>query len=47
MTNDELYERAVRAINDLYSDTSVSREETADNLNNLVWEIQILLETLE
>lgn len=36
MGNDELYEKAVDAISKLFSDTSVSKEKTAQNLNELL-----------
>lgn len=41
-----LYEKAKQAIMDLYSDTSVSAEETRRNLNSLTFEIEVLVDTL-
>lgn len=45
-TNDELYEEAMQAITKLFSDQSVSVEETRINLYTLIGEIQIMLEAL-
>lgn len=45
--NEALYEKAMEAIMELYSDTSVSRAEAKVNLKSLMDEIRILLETLE
>jgi len=45
--NKKLYQKAVTAINDLYSDLSVSRKEAFDNLNSLIEEIEIMKECLE
>lgn len=44
---DELVEKAKKAINDVYSDTSVDRETTKDRLTGLQDEIDLLLETLD
>ena len=46
MTNDELYDKAREAIQDLWSDTSVSKSEARQNLNGLISEIYIMLESL-
>ena len=46
MSNDELYEKALGAIRELFSDTSVSSSQARDNLNSLIGEIQIMMETL-
>jgi hypothetical protein len=47
MSNDELYEKAVEAITALFSDTSVSKSETAQSLNDLKGEIDVMLDALE
>ena len=47
MTNKELYDRAVEVINDLFNDTSVSQEDARANLQSLVEEIGVKLESLE
>lgn len=46
MSNEELYEKAKDAIMDLFSDMSVSPEQAKENLETLVEEIQILIDTL-
>jgi hypothetical protein len=45
-TNEELYEAALNAIGEMFSDVSVSRAATKENLRSLLYEIQIMLETL-
>ena len=45
--NEELYQAALNAINELFGDTSVSKETTRDSLEALRDEIEILLESLE
>jgi hypothetical protein len=40
------YEAALKAINHLYSDMSVSQSATRDNLRGLIDEIETLIETL-
>jgi hypothetical protein len=47
MTNDELYEAALQAIANLFSDQSVTQQECADNLKTLISEIETMLDTLE
>lgn len=47
MTNDELYKAALKAINKLFSDTSVSAEEAIVSLNTLIDEIRVMVESLE
>jgi hypothetical protein len=47
MTNEELFEKAVEAVRSLFSDTSVSRSVTEDNLNSLIGEIEVYLDALE
>ena len=42
-----LYERAVSAIQDLFSDQSVPREETRSSLQGLREEIAVMVESLE
>jgi len=44
---DELYDEALKAINKLFSDTSVSRSETKRRLSDLVGEIEVMLDALE
>ena len=39
-------ERAKKVINDMYSDTSVSQEETAADLQELVELIEVLMDAL-
>lgn len=46
MSNEELYEKAKETVNDLFSDQSVSVEETRINMNTLVEEIETLISTL-
>ena len=43
----DYYERALRAIRDLFDDTSVPPEETRENLLSLVGEIDIFIEALD
>lgn len=45
-SNDELYKKAMDAINELFSDTSVSKEETLRSMNALIGEIEMLKEAL-
>jgi len=47
MTNQELYNKALKTIEDLFNDKSVSKEEAKDNLNGLIEEIQIMIQSLE
>lgn len=47
MLNDELYEMALQSINNLFSDTSVSKETAKYNLESLIEEIKTMLESLE
>ena len=44
--NEELYEKALEAINNLYSDQSVSREKALRNLQGLSGEIDIMVNAL-
>lgn len=46
MSNEELYEKAKQAITDLFSDNSVPQATTKENLNALMGEIEIMLNTL-
>lgn len=46
MSNEELYAAALEAIKKLYSDMSVTPEQAKENLENLIEEIEILIETL-
>jgi hypothetical protein len=43
MTNDELYEAARQAADELFSDTSVSVAETRANMNTLIEDISLML----
>jgi ParB-like chromosome segregation protein Spo0J len=47
MTHQELIEQAEKAIRQLFSDTSVSQEETARSLKGLIEEIEIMLDALD
>ena len=47
MTNEELYQDAIKAINELFSDTSVPVSECRQNLQGLRDEIDILLDALD
>ena len=47
MSNEDLYQMAVQAINELFSDTSVSKETAIGNLRSLRDEIDTLIESLE
>ena len=47
MDNEQLYEHAKQAIRDLYTDTSVSQEETANSLRAIISECEDLLATLD
>ena len=47
MSKEGLYKVALTAIQDIFSDTSVTREATAESLRGLRDEIDILLETLD
>jgi len=44
--NEELYDKAMEAITKLFGDRSVSKEVTKNNLNDLIGEIMIMLDTL-
>jgi len=46
MNNEELYDKAVEAVQNLFSDNSVSIEECRINMNTLISEIQMLLDSL-
>ena len=47
MTNKELYDKAIKAINDLFGDISVSQEEARENLQGLMEEIGVMIDSLE
>ena len=47
MSNNELYESAIKAINELFGDRSVSQEEARENLQGLMDEIGAMLDSLE
>ena len=44
---DELYEEALKAINKVFGDRSVSRSETKRRLSDLAGEIEVMLDALE
>ncbi len=44
--NEKLYEKALDAVRELFSDTSVSQEETKIALDSLVDEIEMMKESL-
>jgi len=46
MKNEELYKAALKAINALFADRSVSQEKAVENLEGLKEEIEILIESL-
>jgi len=47
MTNDELYEKCLEDITKLFSDKSVSQIECMNNLNALIDEINIMIDSLD
>ncbi len=47
MTHEQLYELALKAIQELFGDTSVPQEDTKVSLNTLIGEIEILIDTLD
>lgn len=47
LTNEQLKEQALSAINELFEDTSVSTETAIDNLLELQSEIDTLVDTLQ
>jgi hypothetical protein len=47
MTNDELYQKCLDDITELFSDNSVSQSECRNNLNALIDEINFMIDTLE
>ncbi len=47
MTNTELYDRAVKAIQELHNDKSVSKEKAIENLETLKDEIEMMIEGLQ
>jgi len=46
MTNEELYDKALETISELFGDTSISQRECKENLESLIAEIQIMLSGL-
>ena len=44
MNNEELYKKALEAVQELFSDTSVSSSTTRTNLNSLIGEIEALID---
>ncbi len=47
MTNDELYDKALESISELFGDTSVSQWVCKKSLESLIEEIQIMLSGLD
>jgi len=47
MTNEELYERANTAITELFSDNSVSAHKCVENLESLIGEMQVMIDSLD
>ena len=47
MENDELYQKALDAAEELFSDTSVTAEQCRNNLNALIFEIETMRDSLE
>ena len=45
MDNEQLYENALEAITELFSDTSVSQGKAVENLESLIQEIQTMIES--
>jgi len=45
--NEDLYEKALVAIQTLFNDTSVSQREAEENLNSLIGEIETMIESLD
>lgn len=46
MTNEELYDAAVKATTELFSDQSVSKGKCRENLQELIGEIQTMIDSL-
>ena len=44
--NEELYEAAMDAIRELYSDTTVSKEKCKSNMRSLIEEIRAMIQAL-
>ena len=47
MTNEELYEKASTAINELFSDQSISKQKCVENLESLIDEMQVMIDSLD
>ena len=47
MTNEELYERANTAITELFNDNSVSAHKCVENLESLIGEMQVMIDSLD
>ena len=45
--NEILYDKALESITALFSDTSVSKRQCAENLNSLIGEIQTMIDSLD
>jgi hypothetical protein len=46
VSNEELYDAAMDAISKLFSDRTVTKTETRENLNNLISEMEVMIDTL-
>lgn len=44
--NENLYNKALQAIRDLFNDTSVSPDKCRENLKSLIEEMEIMIESL-
>jgi len=45
--NEDLYDQALQAITELFNDQSISQSEAIVNLNTLIDEIQIMIDSLD
>lgn len=45
--NEQLYKKALDAITELFNDTSVSQEIAKENLEGLISEIEIMIDSLD
>ncbi len=45
--NQELYDTAIYAIEELFGDTSVSKEKAKENLESLIHEIEVMIQSLK
>lgn len=47
MNNEDLYNKALETITELFNDTSVSQKEAKANLESLISEMEIMIESLD